>query len=447
MPMTPIDLARPGAAHVDSYWAVTAGEEVSGTLPLRGDVEADIAIIGAGYTGLSTAYHLARENGTRALVLEANRVGWGCSGRNGGFCSTGMGKDGPAAWAGRWGLEEARRIYGISRDAVATVAGILDRERIDADRTPSGSLELAHRADHLPEMERRSRWLNEKLGLNTRVVGKDELDRAFLTSREAFGALHYEEGFALHPMRYMRGLARAALANGVTVHAASPVIGWTRDGGRHLLKTPNGTVRARNVVIATNGYTNDSLHPQLSGRLLSALSNIIVTRPLTEAELASVNWQTHLKIWDSRRLLFYYRLLPDNRIMFGSRGGIEDTPASNAERQRWMKQRLSEMFPPLSHVEDEYFWYGWVSVAYDKNPHFGTLPDDPTVHYALAYIGAGVALASHAGKLLAQRLATGSAEYGKLLDVPLPRFPLPVFRRTWQRIAYAWYAWQDERGT
>jgi gamma-glutamylputrescine oxidase len=446
MSLTPIDLSHPGAAHVDSFWAASAGEEVSGTPPLSGDVETDIAIIGAGYTGLSTAYHLAREHGIKALVLDANRVGWGCSGRNGGFCSTGMGKDGPRAWAERWGLDEARRIFGISRDAVATVAGILDRERIDADRTPTGTLELAHRADALPEMKQRSQWLRENLGLNARIVGKDELDREYLTSQEAFGALHMDEGFGIHPMKYTRGLARAALANGVTIHAGSPVIGWTKEGNRHLLRTPTGTVRARTVVVATNGYTNDSLHPQLTGRLLPALSNIIVTRPLTEAERASVNWRTHLKIWDSRILLFYYRLLPDNRIMFGSRGGIEDTPASNAERRRWMKQRIGEMFPPLAHVEDEYFWYGWVSVAYDKNPHFGTLPGDPTVHYALAYIGAGVALASHAGKLLAQRIATGSAEYGKLLNVPLPKFPFPPLRRTWQRIAYAWYARQDERG-
>jgi glycine/D-amino acid oxidase-like deaminating enzyme len=288
--------------------------------------------------------------------------------------------------------------------------------------------------------------LNENFGIGAQLLSKAELDRDYLVSREAHGAIRIGEGFALHPMRYMRGLARAALANGAIVHGASPVVGWTREGKRHRLETPGGTVLARDVVIATNGYTNDSLHPGLAGRLLPALSNIIVTRPLTEAERASVNWRTQLKIWDSRRLLFYYRLLPDNRIMFGSRGGIEDNPASNAERRRWMTQRLADMFPPLAHVDVEYFWHGWVSVAYDKNPHFGTLPGDPSVHYALAYIGAGVALASHAGKLMAQRLGTGSAEYGKLLETPLPRFPLPALRRTWQRIAYAWYAWQDARG-
>jgi glycine/D-amino acid oxidase-like deaminating enzyme len=379
-------------------------------------------------------------------VLEANRVGWGCSGRNGGFCSTGIGKNAHSVWIRRWGMEEARRTYAISRDAVATVAGILDRESIAADKTPTGSLELAHREDYLPHMEQRCRFLAETFGTDARMVGKTELDRDFLTSREAHGAILFGEGFGLHPLRYMRGLARAAIAHGAIVHDASPVVAWTRDGDRHLLRTPGGTVRAREVVVATNGYTNDSLHPKLAGRLLPALSNIIVTRPLSGAERASVNWHTYLKIWDSRRLLFYYRLLPDNRIMFGSRGGIEDTPASNAERRRWMTRRIGEMFPPLAAVDIEYFWHGWISVAYDKNPHFGTLPGDPSVHFALAYIGGGVALASHAGKLIAQRIGTGSAEYGRLLETPLPRFPLPAFRRTWQRIAYAWYAFQDARG-
>ena len=446
MAMKTIDLSRPGAAHVDSYWAATAGEEVAGTRRLDADIETDIAIIGGGYTGLSIAYHLARDHGTRPVVLEANRVGWGCSGRNGGFCSTGIGKEAHSTWIKKWGLEEAKRIYGISRDAVATVAEILDREKIDADKTPTGSLELAHRADYLPHMEERCRFLSGTFGVPARMIDKTELDRDFLTSQEAYGAVLVGEGFGLHAMRYARGLARAAMAHGATIYDSSPVVSWSRDGNRHVLKTPGGTVRARQVVVATNGYTNDSLHPGLAGRLLPALSNIVVTRPLTEAERASVNWSTYLKIWDSRRLLFYYRLLPDNRIMFGSRGGIEDTPASNLERRRWMKQRIAEMFPPLAHVEDEYFWHGWVCISFDKNPHFGTLPEDPTVHYALAYIGGGVALASHAGKLLAQRLSTGSAYYGKLLETKLPRFPLPAFRRTYQRIAYAWYAWQDSRG-
>jgi glycine/D-amino acid oxidase-like deaminating enzyme len=130
--------------------------------------------------------------------------------------------------------------------------------------------------------------------------------------------------------------------------------------------------------------------------------------------------------------------------MFGSRGGIEDTAASARVQKAWMQRRLAEMFPPLSRVEVEYFWRGWVCLSYDRNPHLGTT-DDPSVHYALAYIGSGVALATYCGKLLAGRLGGANAdEVGPLLGVPLPRIPFPAFRRLYQRAAYAWYGLQDE---
>ena len=172
---------------------------------------------------------------------------------------------------------------------------------------------------------------------------------------------------------------------------------WRRDGKRHLLRTPGGMVRARQVVIAGNGYTGDRLHPGTNGRLLPVLSNIIVTRELTPAERGAVNWQSYLKIWDSRMLLFYYRLLPQNRVLFGARGGIEDTPDSNRRQKAWLERRFAEMFPPLAKVETEYFWRGWVCLSRDKNPHVGSI-EDGTVHYALAYIGSGVALATYCGR-------------------------------------------------
>jgi hypothetical protein len=157
-----------------------------------------------------------------------------------------------------------------------------------------------------------------------------------------------------------------------------------------------------------------------------------------------VGWRTYQKIWDSRRLLFYYRLLPDNRILFGARGGIEDSVAENRYRRAWLERRLAEMFPPLAGIGSDYFWHGWVCVSYDKNPHAGTT-DDPTVHYFLACIGSGVALATHCGKLLARKLGgDGAARFGELLETPLPRFPFPALRRVYQRLAYAAFAIQDE---
>lgn len=442
MAINPTDLSRPDAPHVGSYWAATAGEEVA-TDPLVGDLDTDIAIVGGGYTGLSTAYHLARDAGTSAHVLEANRVAWGCSGRNGGFCSSAMGRDDIDTWVRRWGPERAKAVHQQGRDAVDSVKELLRREEIDADATPEGGLELAHKPNRVAALALRRRRLGELFGENVRLIERSELERDYLTSREAFGALLYPTGFGLHPLKYARGLARAAQRHGAVLHGGSPVVRWRRDGKRHLLSTPAGTVRARQVVIATNGYSGDALHPQLSGRLLPVLSNIAVTRPLSEAERQSVGWKTQLKVWDSRRLLFYYRLLPDNRVLFGSRGGIHDTPASNRRMREWMQRRLGEMFPPLAKVETEYFWRGWVCLSYDLNPHLG-MTEDGTVHYALAYIGSGVALATSCGRLLAQRLSDPASEAGPLLSLPLPRFPLPALRRYYQRLAYAYYGLKDE---
>lgn len=443
MPLEPIDLSRAGSPHVGSYWAATGGEEVADATPAEGESEAEIAIIGGGYTGLSVAYHLAREHGVRPRLLEANRIGWGCSGRNGGFCSIGIGKEHHDAWVRRWGLEGARTVFEQGREAVRTVKAILTAEAIDAEPTPDGGLELAHRASRLRDLQARQRQLRELFGYETELLQRADLEARYLASREAHGALLHPEGFALHALRYARGLARAAQRHGAHLHGASPVIGWDREGDRHLLRTAQGTVRARQVVIATNGYTNDSLYPALEGRLLPVLSNIIVTRVLTEAERNAVNWRTHLKIWDSRRLLFYYRLLPDNRVLFGARGGIRDTPASNRSRRRWLQSRLGDMFPPLASVEVDYFWRGWVCLSRDRNPHLGTA-EDPTVHYALAYIGTGVALATYCGKLLADRLAGRPVDPGPLLQAPLPRFPFPALRRAYLRAAYGWYRLQDE---
>lgn len=438
------DLSRPGAAHVDSYWAATAGDEVSGAEPVRADIDTDLAIIGGGYTGLSAAYHLARDLGIKAHVLEANRIGWGCSGRNGGFASVGMGKEGYSGWVRRWGEARARQVYEMSRDAVRLVNEILEAESIDAERTPSGGLELAHKPDRMPGVEAHARAMNAAFGLDIKLLDRAALRQNYLDSQEAFGAALHPEGFALHAMRYARGLARAAMRQGAHLHGASPVTGWERDGSKHLLRTPGGTVRAKQVLIATNGYTGDRLNPWTAGRLLPVLSNIIVTRPLTEAERRSVFWRTHLKIYDTRNLVFYYRLLPDNRILFGARGGISDSEAEHRYRKAWLERRLRAMFPPLAGVETEYFWYGWVCAAYDKNPHIGTT-DDPTVHYALAYIGVGVALATLAGKLVARRMAGDRAvDYGALLAEPLPRFPFPIFRRIYQRIAYTGFSIKDE---
>ena len=440
-----IDPHVPGQQHVDSYWAATGGPEIADAAPVSGDLDVDIAIIGGGYTGLSTALHLGRKFGLTSHVLEANRIGWGCSGRNGGFATLGIGKTSMAGWIKRWGEAEARRIFDQSGDAVRLVRQLLDQEAIDAEATPDGALELAHLPNRMRTLEQDQRLLESKFGVRSRLLDRSELERSYLISREAHGALLFETGFALHAMKYVRGLARAAQRAGAHLYGSSPVQSWARDGKRHVLSTPGGKVRARHVVIAGNGYTGDRLHPAIEGRLLPALSNIVVTRPLTEAERTALNWSTTLPINDTRNLLFYYRQLPDHRILFGARGGIEDTAGSRAAHKAWLLRRLADMFPILKGIETTHFWNGWVCVPFDKSPHVNTI-EDGTVHYALGYVGTGVALATYCGLLLAHRLAgDDSMKPSPLLAQQLPRFPFPALRRIYQRAMYALYELQDRR--
>src|SRR5215510_10849430 len=201
MAINTTDLSSPGAAHLDSYWAATAGDEVTGCDPVAADFDTDIAIIGGGYTGLSCAYHLARDYGVKAHVLEANRIGWGCSGRNGGFCSIGVGKEDYGDWVARFGEAKARATFDVGRESVRTVHEVITREGIDCDVTPEGGLELAHKPNRMPEMEARAKRMNALFGLGTEVLSKADLDAGYLVSREAHGALLHKEGFALHALK------------------------------------------------------------------------------------------------------------------------------------------------------------------------------------------------------------------------------------------------------
>jgi glycine/D-amino acid oxidase-like deaminating enzyme len=434
--------------HPPSYWLATGGPEVEGVAPLAGDRTVEVAVIGGGYTGLAAAHRLAGSHGLDTLVLEAHRIGWGASGRNGGFASIALGKTGLEERIRHWGLEAARRSIQIGREAVETVRELITSERIDCEAQPSGYVHVAHRPAMAVELRERVALYRERLG----YAGPEFLDRAALDARgflrgpSAHGGIYFPDGFGLHPLRYVRGLARAAARRGARLCDASPVTAWRREGGWHHLATPGGTVRARRVVVGTNGYTPEGLHPFLGGRTLPAHSNIVVTRPLPAALWGEVGMLTTHVYSDSRKLLFYWRRLPDDRMLFGGRAGLRDDEASLARRRRWLEERMGEKCPPLRGVGSEYFWHGNVCLAYDFTPHVGTAAGDPTVAYAMGYMGSGVAMATYCGGLAAD-LAAGKdiPRDTPLTSVGLPRFPLPALRRLFLAGAYVVYGLADRR--
>jgi taurine dehydrogenase large subunit len=445
MAYDPLKASDPGRGldHPPSYWAATAGPAPDDDGPLDGDRDADIAIIGGGYTGLSCAYHLADRFGAQPVVLEANRAGWGCSGRNGSFARPALGRLKYADWVRNWGEDAARALFAEAMAGLDTVRALIRDGGIDCDAQPDGALKLAHRRNRVAELETDHRILGGLFGYRSELLDRAAIEARHFKGEEAYGALRMPDSFALHPLKLAYGLTRLARGAGAVVHRASPVTAWSKDGDRHLLQTPSGRLRARDVVVAANGYLPEHLHRSLRGRLLPVLSNIIVTRPMTPVEKSACNLVTTDVMYDTRRLLNYFRRLPDDRMMLGNRGPIAEAPAAMAAHRDILLANLKRKFPPLKDITVDYFWGGWVAVTRDSMPHVHHAEDDPSVHYALGYCGSGVSAAVHAGRRLAERLGAG-AEVLLVLDRPVPRIPLAAFRRLGQRAAFLWYRFQDE---
>lgn len=426
----------------DSYWRSSVAERPADD-PLEGDESCDVAVIGGGYTGLSTALHLARDHGVDVRVLEAGSPGWGASGRNGGFCCMGAAKLSASRMLSLFGVEETRRYFTMQREAVELVADLARAEEIDFDRQGDGVLEVAHRPSRMAELEEDARLDRELAGLDSTIWTSAELAERGFVGPEAHGALHRPAGFGLHPLKYHHGLLAAARRHGARIHHRSRVAGWEREGGRHRLLTKGGALGARRVVIATNGYTEDELHPALAGTFLPAFSNILTTRPLTPGERAAQGWLTEMPVSDTRRLLFYFRMLKDGRFLLGARGDTHGGPAAADRMKGWLHRRLGEMFPAWAGVEVSHFWTGLVCLSANLTPMVGHLADDPGVYYGLAYHGNGVASATWTGRALARMIAGGNEQLPAPVAHPPRRFPAPALRAWYLRAAYLGYRVRD----
>jgi glycine/D-amino acid oxidase-like deaminating enzyme len=237
-------------------------------------------------------------------------------------------------------------------------------------------------------------------------------------------------GFGLHPMKYARELARLAQRHGAVIHGGSPVTGWLRENGRHRLTTARGSVTAAKVLIATNGFTRDELHPAVSGCLLPAISEIVATRPLTDEELSRHRYQADMPLYDKRPMFAYFRVLPDKRLHMGGAGGMTGTPASKERWRSFLTKRAHTIFPEWRDAEIEFCWRGFVCMSSDRLTHLGEVADDPGVFYSLAYHGNGVAMATWSGRAIAGLI---SGRHNRAIPAtmtqPLRPFPIPALRK------------------
>jgi len=416
--------------------------------PLDGDVSCDVAVIGAGYTGLSAALHLARDHALQVRVLDAGDAGWGASGRNGGFCCLYPSSLGLTQLCRRYGVDATREFLHSQLQAIELIEELAAAEQIDLQRQGSGVYEVAHMPSRLFELADYGQHLQSGFGIASRLIDPHEFGATVHRSSEQFGALHVEAGFGLNPLAFAQGLARAAMRHGAICHGRSEVIEWRREpDGRHRLLSARGSVLCERVIVATNGYTPEGLIPGLRGRLIPVVSNIITTRPLAETELAAQGWQTETPCSNTRRLLFYYRLLPDRRLLFGARGDTTGTPADGARMRAWMTHRLGEVFPAWRDVSISHYWRGFICMSRNGTPAIGALDEAGTILYGLAFHGNGVAAAPWTGRMLA-RVAAGAASVSAIPQImrgPAPRIPLPGLRLWYLRAALACFGWSDRR--
>jgi taurine dehydrogenase large subunit len=432
--------------YAPTYWIGTAGPPPADDGPISSDVDADVVVVGSGYTGLSCAIHLAKEHGIKATVLEANTVAWGCSTRNGGQAQMSSGRLKRSQWIQRWGVDVAKRMHSEISEAFDVFRDLIDSGEFDCEPQHGGHYYIAHKPGVMDKLRKESAVLNEVFGYGSRVIDRQEVHERVAKDQEAAGALYEPDGTCIHAAKLAFGYQTLARKLGAEVHPASPVMGWKIRNGVHHLTTPGGTVRAKAVALATAGYTPPGLHNRTKNRLMPILSNSIVTRVLSDDEKAACGFQTRSPLTDTRTLRHYYRFLPDGRVQIGSRSAVTGRDAENPKHLALLQKGLYRKFPALEGIDLDYSWWGWVDVSHDMMPRVFQPDPDQKIYYAMGYGGNGVMYSAQAGRRMAQMVAGK----GAALDLPIFTSPLPShgiltpFRRLGQRGMYFWYYLNDE---
>ena len=417
-----------------AYWQDTAPRPDL-SLARKLPEHTDVAVIGGGYTGVSAARTLALA-GIDVTVLEAETLGWGASTRNGGFVMPGF-KLGTAALIRKFGVERARMLYETTRESLRFVGRLIAEEGIDCEYLRSGHVSVACRPSHYRRLAESQALRARVFGHETTLVPPERMAEVIGSSVYHGGLIDPETG-SLHPAKYFWGLAAAARRVGARLLEQTAVRSIRRAPGGFALDTARGQLRAREVIVATNGYSGP-VHGELRRRVIPLSSYLIATAPLKESLAAELIPRSRM-VSDTKNLLYYFRLSTDRRLLFGGR--VAFTPTAPAESARQLAAGMRSVFPQLRDVAVEYSWSGQVGFTRDQLPHAGVWNG---VHYALGYCGHGVAMAGYLGARLGTHLA-GRGDLLPFSDLGFPAIPLYRGRPWFLPIVGAWYRLVDRLG-
>ena len=404
-----------------NYWLTTVAMPAAPAAPLAATT--DVVIIGAGFTGLSAALALAKL-GAKVVLLESETTGWGASSRNGGMVLTGL-KLGVNELIAKYGREVTQRMYAASLDSITCVERIVNEEDIACDFARTGHLEVACKQSHFDDYARQVEVIAREFNHELKIVPRGEL-RSEIGADIYYGGMVDEISAGLNPARYVAGLAAAAMRAGAEIAEHTTVQRVERDSSNGTpgfrLTTSRGTMHARNVLVGTSGYTGAAT-PLLRKKIIPIGSFIITTEVLSQSlarELSPRNRQ----MYDSKNYLYYFRLTPDHRMLFGGRAAFfPETDQTIRKSAEILRRGMIEVYPQLRDTKVEYVWGGTLDFCFDMMPHAGQLDG---IYFALGYAGHGVAMATWQGQRMAEWIAHGKTD-NPFAEIPFPGAPLGLY--------------------
>ncbi|ALV27771.1 NAD(P)/FAD-dependent oxidoreductase [Pannonibacter phragmitetus] len=421
-----------------SYWQDTAPAFTGGATATPSGLY-DVAVIGAGFTGLGAARRLAME-GRRVIVLEAATVGFGASGRNGGHLNNGVAHSFTGAIS-TYGVETAKAMYKAFDDGIETIERIIAEEGINCNFRRAGKLKLASKPQHYEVLARNLEAINRTVDPETAMLSKAEL-AGEIGSDIFHGGMLQKKSAMMHMGRFAVGLAEAAARHGAEIHENTPVTGRRQTAAGHELETPKGTVRAAKVVLATGAYTPKTFS-FFRRRIVPVGSFLLATRPLTDTEVHSVMPGNRTCV-TSLNVGNYFRLAPDNRLIFGGRARFSATSNQTSDEKsgRILKDALRGIFPQLGDIEVDYCWGGLVDMTKDRFPRAG---EADGVHFAMGYSGHGAQIATHMGEIIADQIL-GRTRTNPWSSLPWPAIPGHLGQPWFLPLVGAYYKFKDMIG-
>lgn len=398
-----------------SMWQATSNERPEHPT-LEGDHHCDVVVVGGGYSGLSTAYHLQKEN-VSTIVLEMNRIGSGASGKNGGELLTGyLGV--MESWVNKVGMERAKALWELSLESIDVTESIIKEHNIQCDFVRNGDFRPAFKPSHMDWLKRDVEYMAKTFNYEHMKIVEEKDMHTELNSDFYYGGRVNEKGAHYHPFNYALGLAEIVIKEGGRIFENSQALKVEHTKDNVIVYTAAGRVFAKEIVIVTNAYSGD-LNKTIKRSIVPVVSIMIATEQLGE-DVAEDLIRKNRAVSDSKNLLYYFRRTGDHRLAFGGSGRAI---GKNGQRKVFddLHRGMLNVFPHLKDVKIEYRWGGKVGFTQGMLPYIGRLEDG--TYFAFGYGGHGAAMATMAGKLIAENIIKGGNEVNPLTISNLKPIP------------------------